>query len=390
MAQVLAFMVLLAGAWYLLIMRPQRNQHENHVSLVGALRVGDHVMTIGGIFGRVESMHGDSILLEVAPGITARVVSEGIARIVDAPDPRTLAHQQASSMQHLGVPTPAAPQPQTYQQPAPVHQLPMQQPAAIHQQPLVQQTHGHHTFAAQVQSIQPPAQVGYGYQVQSPFAAAAPQPQTMSYQQPPQQAIQYPPVQQAPRPGLMPSQPMPQQQVYQPAHNQQPVYQQQPPIAPPQQPEHAKRSQAPSGMGQSAHIDDSTRQLIDRARAERMEMAGEFNRELAPMVNHEEAMLASYPPPQQVVQPPQQLAGPSLFVNGQPVNANTHGVFPPPLQLPQAQAPQSRPAHTIPMPQIQQQPPMQNTAAVFDNAAFQRPAPFSGRQQERAPEGAAV
>lgn len=73
------FMVLLFGVFYFLIIRPQRKRQQEHQKLTEELQPGDRVITIGGIYGRVESIREDSIVLKVESGATIRVARNGIA-----------------------------------------------------------------------------------------------------------------------------------------------------------------------------------------------------------------------------------------------------------------------------------------------------------------------
>ena len=82
MLPLLVLLGTIAGAWYLLIVRPQKDQQTRHGRLVERLQVGDHVLTVGGIYGRVAAMEGSGMVLELAPGLTTRITTDGIARIV--------------------------------------------------------------------------------------------------------------------------------------------------------------------------------------------------------------------------------------------------------------------------------------------------------------------
>ena len=73
------FMVLLFGIFYFLIIRPQRKRQQEHQNLTEGLVPGDRVITIGGIYGRIESVREDSVVLKVESGATIRVARNGIA-----------------------------------------------------------------------------------------------------------------------------------------------------------------------------------------------------------------------------------------------------------------------------------------------------------------------
>ena len=70
------------GAFYMLLVRPQRRQIAAHRELMASLSVGDEVMTMGGIFGRIRELGDDVIELEVSPGTTLRVARTAVSRKV--------------------------------------------------------------------------------------------------------------------------------------------------------------------------------------------------------------------------------------------------------------------------------------------------------------------
>ena len=79
----LIFMVLMLGVFYMLLIRPQRQNVARHQALMASLQAGDEVMTMGGIFGRIRTLDDDVIELEVAPGTSFRVARSAISRKVE-------------------------------------------------------------------------------------------------------------------------------------------------------------------------------------------------------------------------------------------------------------------------------------------------------------------
>ena len=73
------FVVLLVAIFYFLIIRPQRRQQKKHQELMQELKRGDKVVTTGGIFGVVESLSDDSVVLKIESGATIRVARSSIA-----------------------------------------------------------------------------------------------------------------------------------------------------------------------------------------------------------------------------------------------------------------------------------------------------------------------
>ncbi len=77
------WLIVMLGAFYALLIRPQRRQVAAHQALMASLAVGDEVMTMGGIFGRIQTLEGDVVDLEVAPGTSLRVARSAISRKVE-------------------------------------------------------------------------------------------------------------------------------------------------------------------------------------------------------------------------------------------------------------------------------------------------------------------
>ncbi|MCX7912826.1 MAG: preprotein translocase subunit YajC, partial [Dehalococcoidales bacterium] len=75
----LAFLVAIFVLFYFVMIRPQRKRQKEHEQMVQNLQKGDKVITIGGIYGTVESLSEDSIVLKVEGGTTIRVARGSIA-----------------------------------------------------------------------------------------------------------------------------------------------------------------------------------------------------------------------------------------------------------------------------------------------------------------------
>ncbi len=80
-------LVLLVGIFYFLLIRPQRRRVQQQRDLIQSLVVGDEVITIGGIYGRIIEMDDDSVTLDIAPGTQVRLVKSAVARkLTQGPD----------------------------------------------------------------------------------------------------------------------------------------------------------------------------------------------------------------------------------------------------------------------------------------------------------------
>ena len=61
--------ILMAAIFYFLLWRPQKKEQQRHQRMLDALKKGDKVITIGGIYGVVTTVGEKKIALEVAPGV---------------------------------------------------------------------------------------------------------------------------------------------------------------------------------------------------------------------------------------------------------------------------------------------------------------------------------
>jgi preprotein translocase subunit YajC len=71
---------LMVAIFYFLLIRPQQRRARQQRELVDGLSVGDEVVTIGGMFGTIESMDDESVTLEVGSGTRIRFIKQAVAR----------------------------------------------------------------------------------------------------------------------------------------------------------------------------------------------------------------------------------------------------------------------------------------------------------------------
>jgi preprotein translocase subunit YajC len=66
-------------SWYFGV-RPMRQREKEHDRMVLELQKGDRVITAGGIYGKVDTIYEDSIILEVESGAKIRVTKGGVVK----------------------------------------------------------------------------------------------------------------------------------------------------------------------------------------------------------------------------------------------------------------------------------------------------------------------
>jgi preprotein translocase subunit YajC len=70
------------GLMYLLLIRPQRSQQRRHQDLLKALKVGDEVITAGGIYGDVVGVEDDKVHVLIAEDVEIEVARRSIATVL--------------------------------------------------------------------------------------------------------------------------------------------------------------------------------------------------------------------------------------------------------------------------------------------------------------------
>ena len=80
-------LILIFVIMYFLILRPQQKRMKDHRNMVSELKRGDHVVTQGGLIGKVTDLKDDELSVEIAQGVKVRVVRATIAQVVTQPKP---------------------------------------------------------------------------------------------------------------------------------------------------------------------------------------------------------------------------------------------------------------------------------------------------------------
>ncbi|GAB3737774.1 preprotein translocase subunit YajC [Spirosoma lituiforme] len=72
--------VAIIGVFYFFMIRPQQKKQKDQKNFVENLKKGDSVVTIGGLHGRIASVDGATITLEVDRGVKMTFEKSSISR----------------------------------------------------------------------------------------------------------------------------------------------------------------------------------------------------------------------------------------------------------------------------------------------------------------------
>jgi preprotein translocase subunit YajC len=87
---IIAFLLL-----WLIVVRPQRKRQGRQQQMLSELRVGDEVLTAGGIYGTVSRLDENEVTVEIAPKTEVRVARKAIAAVTSEPEPSETASETA-------------------------------------------------------------------------------------------------------------------------------------------------------------------------------------------------------------------------------------------------------------------------------------------------------
>ena len=77
------FLVVIFALFYFVMIRPQRKRQKEQQQMVSALQKGDKVITAGGIFGTIDSVREDSVVIKVEGGTLLRIAKGSVMVLKD-------------------------------------------------------------------------------------------------------------------------------------------------------------------------------------------------------------------------------------------------------------------------------------------------------------------
>lgn len=63
--QSILMMVVFIGVFYFMMIRPQKKREKQVKEMRDSLKVGDHIVTIGGVYGKISKIKDEMITIEV-------------------------------------------------------------------------------------------------------------------------------------------------------------------------------------------------------------------------------------------------------------------------------------------------------------------------------------
>ena len=74
-------MIIVLGIFYVMLILPQQRQRKKTQAMLAALKNGDKVVTTSGIYGTVNGIDGETVILKIADQVKIRILRSAIAQV---------------------------------------------------------------------------------------------------------------------------------------------------------------------------------------------------------------------------------------------------------------------------------------------------------------------
>jgi preprotein translocase subunit YajC len=78
--------ILIIGVFYFLIIRPQQKRQKERTKLLAAVKVGDEVITAGGVYGKIDHIEENIVYLKISDNTKIKIEKSSVANIVGVTD----------------------------------------------------------------------------------------------------------------------------------------------------------------------------------------------------------------------------------------------------------------------------------------------------------------
>jgi preprotein translocase subunit YajC len=75
------FMGLIFAVFYFLLIRPQKKKEDSRKQMISAIKKGDNIVSIGGLYGKVTQVDDSSVLAQVDDNTKVRIDKNAISTL---------------------------------------------------------------------------------------------------------------------------------------------------------------------------------------------------------------------------------------------------------------------------------------------------------------------
>jgi preprotein translocase subunit YajC len=77
--QMLFMLVAIFAIFYFLMIRPESKRRKERQQMIDSLQRGDKIVTIGGLYGEIQDVHEDRVVIRVAENVKVEVAKSAIS-----------------------------------------------------------------------------------------------------------------------------------------------------------------------------------------------------------------------------------------------------------------------------------------------------------------------
>jgi len=78
----LIYLLLFFGILYFMMIRPQQKQQKKRQEMMSALQINQHIITVGGIHGKVKKIKDKTVTIKVADHVEIEVQKSAIGSVI--------------------------------------------------------------------------------------------------------------------------------------------------------------------------------------------------------------------------------------------------------------------------------------------------------------------
>lgn len=75
-------MIIIFAAFYFLLIRPQQKKQKAHAALVSNLKVGDEILTAGGILGKITGVSEHYVVVKISDNTEIKMQKASVSQVV--------------------------------------------------------------------------------------------------------------------------------------------------------------------------------------------------------------------------------------------------------------------------------------------------------------------
>ncbi len=77
-SSMLIMLVAIFAIFYFLMIRPESKRRKQRKEMIDSLNRGDRIVTIGGLYGEVQDVHEDRVVIKIAEGLKVEVAKTAV------------------------------------------------------------------------------------------------------------------------------------------------------------------------------------------------------------------------------------------------------------------------------------------------------------------------